>query len=112
MTKENAIRKQECRNRQEGFTIIEVMIALSILAIGLLSVAAMQLHSTNKNTSANRTTRAFVWCSDRMEILKNLPYTDANLIGAPAPGMIYSPSFRRLAGHKSLSPRPTTCRRS
>ena len=88
MIKENST----LNNGQQGFTIVEVMIAISIVAIGMLSVAAMQIYSTNRNTSANRTTRGFVWCSDRMEILKKMPYTDANLVGAPAPGVTYTPA--------------------
>jgi type IV pilus assembly protein PilV len=73
----------------QGFTLIEVMIALTILVIGMLSVAAMQLKSTNGNTSANRATMGFIWCSDRIEVLKRLAYTDPTLAGAPAPGVTY-----------------------
>lgn len=73
----------------QGFTLIEVMIALTILVIGMLSVAAMQINSTNGNTSANRSTMGFIWCSDRIEVLKRLAYTDPILTGAAAPGITY-----------------------
>ena len=92
MIKKPSIRRLEALNGQQGFTLVEVMIAIAIVAIGMLSVAAMQVYSTNKTTSANRSTRGFVWCSDRIEILKNLPYTDANLVGAPSPGVTYTPA--------------------
>ena len=59
------------------------MIAMTILTIGMLSVAALQVRSTQGNTSANRSTRGFIWCSDRIEVLKSLPYTDPALMGTP-----------------------------
>ena len=62
--------------RDQGFTFVEIMIAMTILTIGMFSVAALQVRSTQGNTSANHSTRGFIWCSDRMEVLKSLPYTD------------------------------------
>ena len=67
----------------QGFTLIETMIAMTILTIGMLSVAGLQVRSTQGNTSANRSTRGFIWCSDRIEVLKSLPYTDPTLTGTP-----------------------------
>jgi hypothetical protein len=61
------------------------MIGMVIFAIGILSVAAMQTSATKGNTSANKNTRALAWCSDRMEKLKSLPYTDANLTAGDYP---------------------------
>jgi len=72
----NANKKFKKRTDNRGYTLIEVMIAMVILLVGMLSVAAMQTKSTNSNTSANRSTRGFVWCSDRLERLKSLPYTE------------------------------------
>jgi prepilin-type N-terminal cleavage/methylation domain-containing protein len=87
MSKKLSQRNSVAWKGNQGFTLIEVMIALTILVIGMLSVAAMQINSTNGNTSANRSTMGFIWCSDRMEVLKRLPYTDANLADTdPTPG--------------------------
>lgn len=79
MLKQLSVRKSSTWNSNRGFTLIEVMIGMVIFAIGILSVAAMQTGAIRGNTSANKTTRAFAWCSDRMEFLKSLPYTDASL---------------------------------
>ena len=38
---------------QKGFTLIELMIALTIFAIGLLSVASMQITAIKANSSSN-----------------------------------------------------------
>jgi len=83
MLRKTSIGKLAGSNGNQGFTIIETMIAMTILSIGMLSVAALQTSSTQGNTSANRSTRGFIWCSDRMEMLKSLPYTDPALIGTP-----------------------------
>ena len=92
MSKIKPIRKLTICHDNQGFTLIEIMIAMVIFMIGILSVAALQTKATKSNISANRSTRAFTWCSDRMEVLMRLPYTDANLLGAPAPGITYTPA--------------------
>jgi len=79
MYKKQPIRKLNICHNNQGFTLIEIMVAMVIFAIGILSVAALQTKATKGNISANRSTRAFTWCSDRMEMLMSLPYIDANL---------------------------------
>ena len=85
MLKQQSVRRSSTLNSNRGFTLIEVMIGMVIFAIGILSVAAMQTSAVRGNTSANKTTRAFAWCSDRMEFLKSLPYTDASLTAGNYP---------------------------
>ncbi len=92
MSKKQPIRKLNICHDNQGFTLIEIMVAMVIIAIGMLSVAALQTTATKGNISANRSTRAFTWCSDRMEVLMRLPYTDPNLVGAPPPGVTYAPA--------------------
>ena len=41
------------RTGEEGFTLIEVLIAITIFAIGLLAVAGMQLDAIHYDTKAN-----------------------------------------------------------
>jgi type IV pilus assembly protein PilV len=83
MSKIQSIRKINIRHNDQGFTLIEIMIAMVIFAIGILSVAALQTKATKGNISANRSTRAFTWCSDRMETLMSLPYASV-VADAPA----------------------------
>ncbi len=68
------------KSNNRGFTIIEVLIAISIFAIGFLSLAALQIKSVNSNTSARIQTEATRWAADRMERLLSLPYSDADLV--------------------------------
>ena len=63
----------------KGFTLIEVLVGLIILAIGLLGIAGMQITSVKGNYFSNHLTQASYVAQDRLEFLKNLPITDASL---------------------------------
>ena len=65
--------------RQSGFTLIEVLIAVAIFTIGILSVNAMQTAAIKGNSSANRIMESTSWASDRIETLIGLKYSDAGL---------------------------------
>lgn len=62
-------------NSQNGFTLVEVLIALLVLTIGILGAAAMQVSAINWNSNAFRLTEAATWAGDRNETLMTLPYT-------------------------------------
>ena len=64
---------------QRGFTLIEVLVGLIILAVGLLSVAGMQITSIKNYYSSNNMTQATIYAQDKIEYLKNLSYSDSNL---------------------------------
>lgn len=64
---------------QHGFTLLEVMIALAIFAVGILAVSAMQINSINQNAGARIQTEATNLASDAMERLLALPYDHGQL---------------------------------
>jgi type IV pilus assembly protein PilV len=70
------------RNTQAGFTLIEVLIAMAIFAIGILGVASMQLTSVRGNTSAGNVTANTFVGEDGVETLMSVPYNDATFLGA------------------------------
>jgi type IV pilus assembly protein PilV len=75
MQKPGVVRKVTMKS-QQGFTLLEVIIAISILAVGLLAVAAMQASALKATTGAYRTTESTKWAQDRLELLFSLPYGD------------------------------------
>jgi type IV pilus assembly protein PilV len=71
---------------KEGFTIIEVMVALGILAFGILAIASMQTASLGGTSLAGNTTEATTIAMNQLEQLIPLKCTDAALsFGSPAP---------------------------
>lgn len=65
----------------QGFTLLEVIIAIFILACGMLSVAAMQSSALRATAGAYKATEATKRAQDRMELLLSLPYGDDLLSG-------------------------------
>ena len=76
MRKDDLTEKQ---SREAGFTLLEVIIAISILTVGLLAVASMQTAAIRGNDAAYRVTEGVTWAQDRLEYLLALPYDDAAL---------------------------------
>ena len=64
----------QLKTRQSGFTILEVMIAISILAIGLLAVFSGQNMAIRGNDRASHLTEGMTLAQDKMEELLALPY--------------------------------------
>ena len=69
-----------------GFSIIEVMIAISILSIGILALASMQVAAMRGNSFAGGVTEGSTWALDQIEKLMSLPWTDASLQDADLDG--------------------------
>ena len=63
----------------EGFTLIEVVIALTIFAVGLLAMAAMQNSAVRMNASSEKLTCLATWGMDKIEELSARPYDDPSL---------------------------------
>ena len=60
----------------KGFTIIEVIVVMAILAIGILAVMTMQISAANSNTNARRMTDGANYLVDEFERLMLEDYND------------------------------------
>ena len=59
---------------EQGFTLIEVLIAAVITAVGLLAVAQMQVISIKMNAQNRLVTQATLLAMGQLEYLKSLPF--------------------------------------
>ena len=64
---------------EEGFTLMEVLIAISILAVGLLAIASMQIAAIQTTGGAKAISKGVLWAEDRMEYFSSLPYNHTAL---------------------------------
>jgi len=65
--------------KEAGFTILEILIAISILAFGLLAVATMQTASIKGNSQAISITEGITLAQDKIEELIGLDYNHPDL---------------------------------
>ena len=70
------------KQSERGFSLIEVMIAVTIFSVGILAVASMQLKSIQGNTIARTQTEASQLLANKAEEINMLPYnaTDGHQI--------------------------------
>jgi len=79
-------------NRQQGFSLIEALIAMAIFSIGILAVFTMQISAITSNANARHSTTVLTIAKDRVEDLMDLPYEHADLTGSAAPGIVHAPN--------------------
>jgi len=65
------------RRASSGFTLLEVVIALGILAFGLLGLAALQIQALGQGREGRHVDKAAVIAQDRMEDLQRLDFDSA-----------------------------------
>lgn len=67
------------RRAQRGFTLVEVLVALGILATGLLAVAAAQLYAMRGGRSGRHSTDAAEFAQAQVENFQRMAWNDPNL---------------------------------
>jgi len=82
--KAKMIKHHNSNINDNGFTLIEMLIAISIFAIGFLAVASLQVSASKSNRTASEITAATNIASDRMEQLMGASFTDGDLDSDPA----------------------------
>lgn len=79
---------RKIRGSENGFSLIEMMIAMSVLALGMLAAASMQYSAVRNNSTGNVSTQANMLAKTQIEMLKNQDITSATL----APGNYNDPT--------------------
>lgn len=70
---------------EKGFTLVEILVAVSVFAVGLLAVAIMLDTAIQYNSSARLISEATEIAQGKMEQLMSAPFDDAELDGAFSP---------------------------
>jgi prepilin-type N-terminal cleavage/methylation domain-containing protein len=63
-----------CVASQEGFSLVEVLVAVVVLVTGLIAVAELFIISTNANRAARRVTSTAVLAQQKIEQLRGLTW--------------------------------------
>jgi len=71
----------QARQSTRGFTLIEVMIVISILTFGLLSLATMQIKAMHGSDRGRHATNAAAIAENRMEQFQQDPWADIPVTG-------------------------------
>ena len=72
--------------RQEGYTLIEVMVAMVIFAVGILAAASMQTTAVGGNSVAYDITNTVTMATNQLEYLTSLPWDHDDLKDTSADG--------------------------
>jgi len=82
----------DMRTKQSGFTIVEVLVALVVLAIGLLGIAALYLNSLQSGRTAIYRTQAVNLAADLADRIR------ANRTAQAAYGTLFADAEAEVAG--------------
>lgn len=78
--------RMNLKNKQSGFTLIEVFAAMVVFALGLLALTKLQVTSIAANSFANDLSQAATLAENTMEQLMALAYTAPELLDSDQDG--------------------------
>lgn len=87
------------RRRSHGFTLLELMFALAIIAISLFAICSMVLHSMAARESMREMAAAKEWVQKKIEEVKSQQFADLKTSVYPPAGgtTVHSTSFASAA---------------
>jgi prepilin-type N-terminal cleavage/methylation domain-containing protein len=84
MARGDVMRQARSKRRQRGFTLMELLITLSITTIGLVGLLSLHLSVSRGNDGASRSAEAQQLCASEIEALRAM--SSATLVATLAPG--------------------------
>ena len=79
---------------QQGFSLIEVLIALAIFSIGILAVSSLQVSASMQSRNSSEITQASAIAFNQMEELMLRPFDHNDLSPALNPHLLASGKYR------------------
>ena len=100
-----------CCTNNGGFTLVEVLMALTIISIGLLGTAVLTMTIMQSNKSSSEVTIASTLAHDKLEEIRNEGFSTAPAVGDPDQDSGYGtisgyPSFRRVVSSAGVGALP------
>jgi prepilin-type N-terminal cleavage/methylation domain-containing protein len=94
-------------DRERGFSLLEVLIATSVMTVAIAGLAQLFAVSTRANSSAKNTTYASVLAQQKMEQLRGLTW-GFDILGLPMSDTVTNITVvpETTVGGKGLSPSP------
>lgn len=89
-----------------GFTLVEILVAMTLLIVAFLGVASVTAMVLQSNHLSRTITEATTLANDRMEELKDLPWNDPKLISGTVPVTSNLTTYTRQTTVTPNSPGP------
>ncbi len=103
--------QEETKRRQSGFSLLEMMIAMSLIAVGMLSIAAMLLQAMSSGRSSNQIGTALSIIQMTAEQAQGIPWVTSAPNNPPSwstPGWLVVARSRCVQGGAINNP-PLNC---
>jgi prepilin-type N-terminal cleavage/methylation domain-containing protein len=91
MSTNGTLGTKRARTDESGFTLIEALIAIVVLAVGLIAVTNLLVVGAASNTIGNHSTNTTTIATETMERLRNIPFAVSASPAPPVPQLIPSP---------------------
>ena len=88
--------------RREGFTLIELMITLAVVAIGISAMLLMQMQALKDGNQGKHRTGAAMIAQDQLERIQNTPFSDTAL-DVMSPAVWTTPPWLANTGDPTLA---------
>jgi type IV pilus modification protein PilV len=82
--------------KENGFTLVEILIAVMVLAIAFLAMYQMQAMAIRGNETSNQVTVATILAQDRMEQIRNATYDNVTSTNFPTENYGTIPNFSQF----------------
>lgn len=92
------------KKRQDGFTLIEVLIAIVVFSFGILAVGSMQLNSIQGNNKSRQSAEASNVAYSEMDRLLTLDFADAQLVNTDGDGVLTDATVATADGSNPNNP--------
>ena len=90
---------QDHGNKEAGFTLIEVIVSISILAIGLLAMANMHVMAIHTNAKARRITESTAQAQAVLEEFMKIPLDSPLMVSVSDPDSPLIPDSMKRRGY-------------